>query len=563
MSDQKGREIMRLANELRMQRSTFERQWQDILDVLRPQMAPVLGDQSASALATAAGEKRTSKIISSMPPLCAEKHAAVMEAMLSPRNQTWSALTIGEDDELGEDQEVKAYLETVNRILFKARYRPGSNLASQLSESYLSLGLLGTQVLYVGDDVGRSIMYRSVPIARCLIDEDNYGQVNKVLRRYQLNADQAYREFLSHLPESQRAAAAAKFPEPLRTAYNNKNQRKFNFLHAVLPRPIVEDNRYDYRGMPFASCHVFEDDGSVIREGGFRTMPYCVSRYTKSADELYGRGPGMIVLPEVNMLYRMGKAVIKGAERVTDPPLMVGDDSLEVFHLRNGAMNYGTLNEQGEPLVKPFVTGAKLEMGMDLVDDSKATIREAFLLDVFQVLTESPVMTATQVLEIAKEKAALLAPVMGRQQSELFGPMTTRELDILTQARLLPEMPEALIERSGDVSIEYLSPLALAQRAERGVSILRTFEAVTPLTATPDGQNALRVFNIKEAVRELATVNNFPAKAMRTRQEVEDMDENEAAELEAQQVLEAAPAVSKSLESMTKAQANLATGANV
>lgn len=552
MSDEKGRTLLAVAGALKTERSTFERHWQDITDVMRPQMQSFVAGQLTDA---DNGAKRTAKIVDSLPPLAAEKHAAVMEAMLSPRNQTWATLTVGADDELSEDIEVKRYLDQVNRILFRARYRPGSNLASQLAESYLSLGLFGTQALFVGDDVGRSIMYRSVPLRRLLIDEDSYGGVSKVFRTYSFTAEQAYEEFLRRMPKAEHDKTINRFPQGLRAAYESKSRHRWEFMHAVLPRAVVEDGLYDYRGMPYASCHILVNDGSTIKEGGFRTMPYAVSRYTKSADEMYGRSPAMIALADVLMLNRMSKAVIKGAERATDPPLMLADDALEAFNLRSGALNYGALGPNGEDLVKAFNSGARVEIGKDLIDDKRAAIREAFLIDVFQILTQSPVMTATQVLEVAKEKAALLAPVMGRQQSELFGPMTTRELDILSAAGQLPPMPDALIDRGGEVSIEYQSPLALAQRAETGVAILRTLESVTALAQTEEGAKAMRVFNIAETVRELALVNNFPAKALRTKAELGEMNEQDAAQQQAAQLLQAAPVVTQSIESLANAQA--------
>ena len=46
-------------------------------------------------------------------------------------------------------------------------------------------------------------------------------------------------------------------------------------------------------------------------------------------------------------------------------------------------------------------------------------------------------MTATEVLERAREKGALLAPTMGRQQSEALGPMIEREIDILVECGLM------------------------------------------------------------------------------------------------------------------------------
>jgi hypothetical protein len=313
--------------------------------------------------------------------------------------------------------------------------------------------------------------------------------------------------------------------------------------------------------MPYGSCHIFLGDNSTVDEGGYRTMPYCVSRYTKNAEEIYGRSPAMLVLPDVNMLNRMNKAVAKGAERAVDPPLLTMDDSLAVFNLTNGAMNRGTLNEAGEPLVKPFISGAKVDLGLEMMDQKRTIIREAFLLDVFQALIEAPRLNMMQIMEIVKDKAALLSPIMGRQQSELFGPMTERELDILTMANLLPPMPDALIERSGEVTIEYLSPMAIAQRAEVGVGILRTLEAVLPLAGSPEGQEAMRVFNIAETFRELATINNYPAKAIRSKDEVKALDEQAAQQQEAAQMLEAAPVITQSLKSMAEAQAAVSPGA--
>lgn len=559
MSDERARELVRLAGQLKSERSTFESHWQDIADVMRPQVQSFLGNQSPQP-----GEKRTSKMFDAVPPLALEKFAAVLEALLSPRNQIWSKLATTEEA-LQEDIEVQRYLDAVNKTLFRVRYRPASNLASQLAESYLNLGSFGTQVLFVGDDVGRSIVYRSCGLHKVLIAEDQHGRVNQVHRHYDFTAEQAVRAFVEDKamkdPRLSKEALFSKLPQPIRTAYEQKNRTQFKFMHSVLQREAIESSRKDYRGMPWGSCHVFLGDATTVDEGGYRTMPYCVSRYTKNAEEMYGRSPAMLVLPDTNMLNRMNKAVVKGAERAVDPPLMTMDDSLAVFNLTNGALNRGTLDEQGNELVKPFNSGGKVELGIELMDQKRTVIREAFLLDVFQALIEAPRLNMMQIMEIVKDKAALLSPIMGRQQSELFGPMTERELDILNEARLLPEMPEALIEAGGEVTIEYMSPMAIAQKAETGVGILRTLEAVTPFLGLPEGKEAMRQFNVAETFKILAEGNNYPAKAMRSKEEVEQLKEQDRQAMDAQQALDAAPVISQSLKSMAEAGAAVAPGA--
>lgn len=540
MSDERARALVRLASSLKTDRSTFERHWQDIADVMRPQAYPFVTEQSQQ---TEPGSKRTSKMFDSVPPLALEKHAAVLEALLSPRNQVWSKLVASEES-LQEDIEVQRYLDAVNKLLFRIRYRPASNLASQLAESYLNLGAFGTQGLYISEDMGRGIVYKSCSLHSLIVGENYQGVVDRVFRHYEFDAMQAAEAF-----------GWEKLPAVVRTAYEGKSTKKFKFMQAVVPRELVEDKGSDFRGFAFASLDIFMHDNSVMATGGYRVQPYAVSRYTKSADELYGRSPAMLVLADVNMLNRMNKVTIKGAEKAVDPPLMTMEDSLSPFNLTAGAMNYGTLDSNGNPTVRPFESGANVALGLDLMEQKRALIREAFLLDLFALIKDAPVYTATQIIEMAKEKAALLSPIMGRQQSELFGPMTARELDILNAAGLLPPMPDALIEAGGEVTVEYQSPLAMAQRAETGASILRTFEAIAPLAQLPEGQEAMRAFNITESMLELARVNGYPAKALRSREEIEELNEQAAQQQQAAQLLEAAPVVSQSIESLAKAQA--------
>jgi hypothetical protein len=489
------------------------------------------------------GAKRTNKMFDAVPPLALEKHAAVLEALLSPRNQVWSKL-VANDEALQEDIEVQRYLDAVNKLLFRVRYRPSSNLASQLAESYLNLGAFGSQGMYIADDLGKGIVYKSCGLHNLIFAENFQGVVDRVFRHYEFDATQAAEAF-----------GFDKLPQSLKAAYESKSLQKWKFMQAVVPRELIEDGRGDFGGMAFASLDILMHDCTVMQTGGYRVQPYAISRYTKSSDEVYGRSPAMLVLADVNMLNRMNKATIRGAEKAVDPPLMTMDDSLAPFNLTAGAMNYGTLDNQGNPTVQAFQNQARIDIGLDMMEQKRALIREAFLLDLFALIKDAPVYTATQIIEMAKEKAALLSPIMGRQQSELFGPMTARELDILSAAGLLPPMPDALIEAGGEITVEYQSPLAMAQRAETGASILRTFEAIAPLAQLPEGQEAMRVFNITESMLELAKVNGYPAKALRSREEIAALDEQAQQQQETAQLLQAAPVVSQSLESLAKAQA--------
>ena len=79
-------------------------------------------------------------------------------------------------------------------------------------------------------------------------------------------------------------------------------------------------------------------------------------------------------------------------------------------------------------------------------------------------------MTATEVLQRAQEKGYLLAPIIdSRIQSELFGPMITREIDILDRAGQLPPMPDKLKKMGGlEYDVVYESQIQVAQKQSKG-----------------------------------------------------------------------------------------------
>src|SRR4029077_1707786 len=101
-----------------------------------------------------------------------------------------------------------------------------------------------------------------------------------------------------------------------------------------------------------------------------------------------------------------------------------------------------------------------------MMAEERTLIGDAFLVTLFQILTETPQMTATEVIERTNEKGILLAPTVGRQQSEYLGPMIERELDVLGAQGLLPPMPPRLKEAKGEYQVVYTSPFSRAMRAQ-------------------------------------------------------------------------------------------------
>ena len=534
--DSRAEVAIREQEQMAGDRGVWEEHWREIAERVLPR------EDWFQASNKTPGEKRTEKVFDATAGLALERFAAAMESMLTPRTMKWHKLTVQDQDLMG-NQSVQAYLDEVTNILFQVRYSPKSNFASQVHENYMSLGAFGTGAMFIDDIVGFGLRYKSVHLSEIFFSENHVGMVDKVHRKFEMTARQAAERWGVDNLADKIKSSLEKFPE-----------QKYEFIHCVKPNEERENRRKDYRGMKFISYYICLTSRMIMSEGGYNTFPYAVSRYVTAPKEIYGRSPAMTVLPDIKMINEMSKTVIRAAHKIVDPPLLLQEDGvLQAFNTRPGALNYGGVDDQGRQVVQPLQTNARVDIGMDMMEQRRKVINDAFLITLFQILVDAPAMTATEAMLRAQEKGALLAPTMGRQQSEMLGPLIERELDILARSGVLPPMPKALVDRGGDVDIQYVSPLNRSQRAEEGVAILRTLEAVAPI-AQLDPSVMMR-FNPDAIVKELAEINGVPAKILRSDEEMDAMRQQQAQQAEAQALLQAAPIAANSAKTLAETAA--------
>jgi len=539
MADSRATDILEKHERMRQQRVYFEKVWQDIADRIIPRKADF--KRQRGKINEPKGERRTEKIFDAAPALALDRFAAAMHSLVTPRNQQWHSLRPMQPA-LAEDDEVKGYLEEVNKLLFSARY--SANFDNQVHECYFDSGAFGNMAMFIGDRLGRSLYYRTVPIDQLFFMENEYGIVDLVHREFPMTARQAAQKFgLDHLPM------------PIKDAAEKRPEQEFWFVHCVKPREDADVSRKDYRGMAFASYFIAVDSREIVGEGGYRSFPYAVSRYAVTSGEVYGRGPAQLILPDVMMLNEMNRTTIQAAQLAVLPPLLAHRDGiLDAIRMTPAAINYGGVDDNGRQMIQPLTTGSRPEIGLELMDQKRALINDAFWNTLFQILVDTPSMTATEAMLRAQEKGALLAPTASRIEAEFLNPMVEREMDILAAAGVLPPMPEKLMEAGGLFEVEYTSPLERARRAEEGVSILRTFEQLAPL-AQIAGPTVFKRFNFDEAAKVLADVNGVPAKIMYSDEEMEEINAQEAQQAELASILQAAPVAASAAKDLAGAQA--------
>lgn len=534
-------ELIREYERLSGDRVNFEGQWTEIAQRLWPAHSRAFQSRGFNPTQ---GDKRTEELYDSTALLALTRFGAILDSLLTPRNQTWHRLTTN-IRELNKNREVRLWFEKANAVLFKYRYSPEANFASQNQQNYKSLGAFGTGCLFTDALVGEpGIRYRAVHLSEAFFTENHQGIVDGALRYFSFKARQALQIWGEKCPDAIKGAMAT-----------NPNQ-DFFFIHCVKAREDYEPNKKDMRGMKWASYYVSITGKKLMSEGGYKTFPYAISRYEQGPGEVYGRSPAMDVLPAIKTLNEEKKTILKQGHRVVDPVLLVHDDGIvDTFSLKPGAVNAGGVTKDGRPLVHTLPTG-NIVIGKELMDDERQVINDAFLVNLFQILVDTPQMTAAEVMERSREKGILLAPTIGRQQSEYLGPLIDRELDVLMQQGLVDPMPQALREAAGEYQIEYDSPLSRTQRAEEAAGLMRTLETALNVATQTQDPTALDIFDWDVIMPDLADINAVPTRWLRSKEVIAAIRQGRQQQADTQTAIQAGPSVA----AVMKAQATTQKG---
>lgn len=510
-------------------RGNWESHWEEIAERVLPRQMGFVGERTD-------GEKRTQKVFDSRPMIALDRFAAVMDSMLTPRQSIWHNLRTT-DEALNRYHDVKAWFYQVNKILFAARYSPRANFSGQNFERWISMGAFGTGSLFIDFEAGKGLRYRCVNLRDTFFKQNHQGIIDTVLRCIKLTARQAAQQFGEKaLTEKMRAALDSP----------NRQDEKFEVLHAVTPRTDYSERRADARGKPWASYYIALAEKQLMASpGGFTTFPYSIARYVTAPDEVYGRSPAMSALPDIKMLNEMSRTDIRAVHKLIDPPILLHDDGIlgsgqMSVNMKPGGLNVGGVDRNGNAMIQPFNTGARVDINENKMEQRRAAIDDAFLVTLFQILVETPRMTATEALIRAQEKGMLLTPTMGRQTSEALGPQIEREIDLLMFHRVLPPMPEVLREAGGEYEIVYDSPMSRMQRAEELVGVQRTMELLAPFAQLDP--SVLDVFDRDELARLTAEVSGVPMPVLRSPEVVAQVRQQRAQqEQEAAMVAAAQP----------------------
>ena len=501
-------EFRRLAAELKNnlarlmdKRSTWESHWQECADFMQPRKAEINKERQR-------GDKRNIQIFDATAIHASELLAASLHGMLTSSANRWFQLRYKENL-LNESDEAKEWLEDSIDKMYLAFAR--SNFQQEVFEVYHDLICFGTACLMVEEDEDDIIRFSSRHIKEFYVQENKKGLVDTIYRRFKMPVQAAIDKF-----------GFENFSRSTQNLFKKEPFEEIELVHVVRPRNIYNERKEDKANMPFQSIYFEYGEGHIINIGGFREMPYVVPRYLKASTEIYGRSPAMNALPDVKVLNKMVETALKAAAKQVDPPLLVPDDSmLSPIRMSAGSLNYYRSGSRDR--IEPLNIGQQTSVTLNQENQRREAIAKMFHIDQLMV-TANRTMTATEVLQRNEEKMRILGPVLGRLQSELLQPMILRVFNIMLRNKLFQAAPEIL--NNQEIDIEYVSPMALAQKGQELQSLMRGLELFGQIGQIAPVQDYIDENGL---IKQIIKITGLPARMIKSDKQVAALREQRAA----------------------------------
>jgi hypothetical protein len=512
--DSLGVLISKRYGELDANRGNWKDYWSRLLKFIHPDRDNVYGERTE-------GQKVNSQVFDGTAIRANRDLAnAMVSLLMNPATKWMNYSTMM--PEIDADDGVNKFLDNATRITLNSLL--DSNFYTAVHEALLDDGAIGTSALLILDDED-GIHVECQPIFEWVVAENNKRVIDVGYRKYKFTLRQMVQEFGEEFMEGD---------DELTRCYKNTPDKQYEIIQAIEPKATLSKHYPEIEkktGLPYVSVHVLCGKNKVLKVSGFASQPLVVSRHSRQSGELYGRCPGMEAFPDIKTANALKKIILVGGQLAIAPPLQATDNSvMRGVKLRPYGM---TFRRPGSDPIEPLFTGARPEIGFDLLQGIQEDINKFFYIDQLRTI-QADRMTATEIMQRRDEQFRSFGAILARKDNELIKPIVNRIFQILFDKGVFGEVPEKLAEVGGKISVVYSSMISKAMLAAEAENFTRAMQISEPVfsldPAVADNINSDKV--LRSNFRTMGVNADF----LRTEQERDGLRkaraENEAAQQE-------------------------------
>lgn len=505
---------------LQEQRIATQGDWRSLWDLISFYQMP---QQRSFETTHHQGSKRGSELLfDSTALVCAERLATRMHEALTSPSSPWFTLKF-QNDELNDDDAAMEWLQDTEDRL-RAALRT-SNFDVEMGQAYLDLGVLGSCSVDCDERIGNQVdtvfhgfVFNANFLGEVSIGEDGDGDVDEVFVTYKLTASQCMDKFGDDCPMMIRECIdrgdVDKPMEILRCRFRRSRETP---TVAMLPTK-----------RPWAEVWICMTTKEMIRDSGTYEKASFFARWRKKSGDQYGYGPGERAHPTVATINESVRLELAAWAKAIDPPIKSTQNNI-VGDLDIRAKGITTVRKMDD--TQPWDMRPDLNHHMIQLEDNRLQVREIYFYNQLELPPREQVgaMTAFEVAKRTEQVYRALGATLIQMQADLLNPLIQRLFGIMFRKNALLPVPEVMAQANGEMMVEYVGPLAMAQKTGQ-IEAIDRFIMESAAMAKEGFTDAIDLIDVDKAQILKAQLMGVPAKVLRSKDEIKTLrDERKAA----------------------------------
>ena len=351
---------------------------------------------------------------------------------------------------------------------------------------------------------------------RCVIAQDKFHKVNLCMYEFELDKAQAQDMFGDGCPK--------------KIQDSRSWTDTWRFTKAMLHSKDY-DFKVDGEGDWIEVVWCEDDREKTCSERRTQHKPFLCWRFERSLNgSPWGcNSPGERCIADITALNIMEKSMLKGIQLRNDPPVMASEG------LKLNLTPNGVTRVSGNKTYAFTPPPGNSQEVINEIMRTEQNLKEAYYVDFFLMLQQTLEnnKTATEATLLADEKSQIMSSFTSRLNNEFLEVILETLWEMELAHGRLPAPPEQLAGQ--DIRIDYVSPLAIAQRKAQTYAPARNFIADTMAFAQVD-PSVQHIFKIADYATEMAHDLMIDERFLNTPEEVKQkMDEQQALAMQAMQ----------------------------
>ncbi len=451
------------------------------LNQLWDEVAEVLAPERIGFAKTVTERDRMANIYDTEPLTSKRSLVNAIGGMLRPKSAgtgKWFDI-VPDNEQLLEKRAVKEWVQHAEDRMWRAIYNPKARFIQATGEVDDDIVTFGTGCGFTGlRSDGAGLLFRSFHMKNVYIILNADGEVVGAYLRELLNAPRAAQRWGQENLGKKTQEALKGSPA--------ERAKEFTFIWCIKPRYDRDPRKVDNLNMPVSSVVIDIESEHKVVEEGFEEFPLWIPRWDTRSGEKYGRGVGILALPDALTCNAMGKTLLTALHRAVDPPWLFPSDSMaSAPKMVPGKVSYYDAKAvQALRMSNPFIqmeSRANIPWGLDAQRAKQEQIQAVFYRNILNLPVNGPDMTATEYLGRKEEFVREIGAVFGRLDSDYNVPLAERPFNMMLRSGSFLPPPEEL--EGQNINFRFASPVEKAKQQIEEATIMQSVSKVIELGA--------------------------------------------------------------------------------